>query len=207
MLACMLLCVGTAMAQITKVTGKVTEANGEPVIGTTVFVKWSTVGTYTEVDGTFVLDKVPADAKTGVISFIGMLTKELPIASTLNVILEPDSELLDEVVISVAYGSAKKSSLTGAISAVNKDQIEKRPASNVVSTLEGTTSGIQINSTMGQPGEDPTVRIRGIGTVNGSSFHAQFAVTVASEGENNWCWVYPAKETNYNGSIDSNIEK
>lgn len=123
MLACMLLCVGTDMAQITKVTGKVTEANGEPVIGTTVFVKWSTVGTYTEVDGTFVLDKVPADAKTGVISFIGMLTKELPIAATLNVILEPDSELLDEVVISVAYGSAKKSSLTGAISAVNKDQI------------------------------------------------------------------------------------
>lgn len=48
MLACMLLCVGTAMAQITKVTGKVTEANGEPVIGTTVFVKWSTVGTYTK---------------------------------------------------------------------------------------------------------------------------------------------------------------
>lgn len=72
--------------------------------------------------------------------------------------------------------------------------------------MEGTTSGIQINSTMGQPGEDPTVRIRGIGTVNGSSFHAQFAVTVAPEGENNWCWVYPAKEIDYNGLIDNSIE-
>ncbi len=169
MLTCMLLCVGTAMAQITKVTGMVTEANGEPVIGATVFIKGTTVGTYTEADGSFVLDRVPAGAKTVVVSFIGMLTQELPIAANMKVVLQPDSEQLDEVVISVAYGSAKKSSLTGAISAVNKEQIEKRPTSNIVATLEGTTSGIQVNSTMGQPGEDPSVRIRGIGTVNGSS--------------------------------------
>lgn len=165
----LLLCVSTAFAQITKVTGTVTEANGEPVIGATVFIKGTTVGAYTEADGSFVLEKVPENAKTVVISFIGMLTQELPIAANMNVVLEPDSEQLDEVVISVAYGSAKKSSLTGAISAVNKEQIEKRPASNVVATLEGTTSGIQINSTMGQPGVDPSVRIRGVGTVNGSS--------------------------------------
>lgn len=80
-----------------------------------------------------------------------------------------DSKSLDEVVVQVAYGAAKKSTLTGAVTQVDSKQIEVRPVSSVTSALEGTTSGVQINSTYGQPGEEPSIRIRGFGTVNGSA--------------------------------------
>ena len=83
--------------------------------------------------------------------------------------LTSDSKSLDEVVVQVAYGAAKKSTLTGAVTQVDSKQIEVRPVSSVTSALEGTTSGVQINSTYGQPGEEPSIRIRGFGTVNGSA--------------------------------------
>ena len=78
----------------------------------------------------------------------------------MRVILENDSKALDEVLVQVAYGAAKKSTLTGAVSQVDSKQIEVRPVSSVTSALEGSTSGVQINSTYGQPGSEATIRIR-----------------------------------------------
>ena len=75
---------------------------------------------------------------------------------------------IDEIVVQTAYGSARKSTLTGAISQVESKDIAKRPVSNVTSALEGVVSGVQVSSTYGQPGEIPLVNIRGIGTVNGT---------------------------------------
>lgn len=162
--------IGLAMAQTSTITGVVISAeDNEPVIGASVLVKGTTQGSITDLDGAFSIPNVAAKAKTLVVSFVGMRTVEVPIQPNLRIVLHPDTQVMDEVVVTVAYGSAKKSSLTGAISSVDSKQIEARPVSSVTSALEGTTSGVQINSSYGAPGSDPDIRIRGVGTVNGSS--------------------------------------
>jgi TonB-linked SusC/RagA family outer membrane protein len=171
-LSCLLLSISLVTAQTpATVQGVVTAAdNGEPVIGASVLVKGTSVGSVTDIDGKFLISNVPATAKTLQVSFIGMQMQEVAIKSgIIKVELAMDSEMLEEVVIQVAYGTAKKTSLTGAISSVNVKEIEKRPVSSIAAALEGTTSGVQVNSTYGQPGDDPSIRIRGFGTVNGSS--------------------------------------
>lgn len=167
LLACMFLSVGTAMAKIVK--GRVIDsADKEPVIGASIFVKSTKQGTVTDIDGKFSLE-VPDNVKTILVSFVGMTTREVPITSGEMVIeLTADSQALDEVVV-VAYGSQKKSSITGAITQVKSDQLLKRPVTSVTSALEGSTPGITVTGNYGSPGSDPTVLIRGIGTVNGST--------------------------------------
>ena len=170
LIMCVCLGAGALWAQVRQVTGVVTSAeDGQPVIGASVLVKGASQGTVTDVDGKFALDNVPASAKMLVVSFVGMKTREVPVSDRVEVVLESDQQVLDEVLVTVAYGTAKRSSLTGAISSVDQKQIELRPASSVTSALEGSTSGVQINSTYGAPGSSPEIRIRGIGTVNGSS--------------------------------------
>ncbi len=164
------LAAGVLQAQTKQVEGIVTSAeDGQPVIGASVLVKGASQGTITDVDGKFVLNGVPASAKMLVISFVGMKSREVAIAPRVEVVLESDQQVLDEVLVTVAYGTAKRSSLTGAISSVDQSKIELRPTSSVTSALEGSTSGVQINNTYGAPGSAPDIRIRGIGTVNGSS--------------------------------------
>lgn len=162
--------IGLVTAQTLTVSGVVvSEEDGEPVVGASVLVKGENLGVITNLDGKFTIPNVPASAKTLVISFVGMKAQEVAIKPNLKVVLANDTQMLDEVVVTVAYGTAKKSSLTGAISTVDQSQIEMRPTSSVTTALEGTTSGVQINSTYGSPGSSPSIRIRGIGTVNGSS--------------------------------------
>ena len=164
------LAAGVLQAQTRTVEGIVTSADdGLPVIGASVLVKGASQGTITDADGKFVLNGVPASAQTLVISYVGMKQREVPVSDRVEVVLESDQQVLDEVLVTVAYGTAKRSSLTGAISSVDQTKIELRPTSSVTSALEGSTSGVQINSTYGAPGSSPDIRIRGIGTVNGSS--------------------------------------
>ena len=172
LLLILFVCLGAGMlrAQTKQVTGIVTSAeDGQPVIGASVLVKGTSQGSITNVEGKFQLDGVSASAQTLVVSFVGMKTREVPVSKYVEVVLESDQQVLDEVLVTVAYGTAKRSSLTGAISSVDQKQIEMRPTSSVTSALEGSTSGVQINSTYGAPGSTPDIRIRGIGTVNGSS--------------------------------------
>ena len=167
----LLVMVGIASAQApSTVRGKVTfDEDGSPLPGVSVMVKGTNVGAMTDVDGTYVITGVPSNAKELVFSFIGLVTQELPIKATVNVVMTSDAEALDEAVVTIAYGAAKKSSLTGAISSVSSEKIANRPTSSVTSALEGTVTGVQVNSTYGNPGSDPSIMIRGNGTVNGSS--------------------------------------
>ena len=166
-LTSLLVLASTAFAQST-VRGSVKDENGEPLAGVSVLVKGTRVGAVTDIDGTFLLRGVPANAQTLVISFIGMETIEVPVQPNVNVVLYPDSEALEEAVVTIAYGAAKRSTLTGAISSVGSEKIANRPASSVTSALEGTVTGVQVNGTIGNPGTDPSIMIRGNGTVNGS---------------------------------------
>ena len=159
----------TAFAQVFTIRGSVKDDSGEPLAGVSVLVKGTQIGTVTDVDGTYTLRGVPANAQTLVFSFIGMETQEVPVQPNVNVVMYPDSEALEEAVVTIAYGAAKKSTLTGAIASVSSEQLVNRPTSSVTSALEGTVSGVQINSTIGSPGNDPHVYIRGVGTINGSS--------------------------------------
>ena len=103
------------------------------------------------------------------VSYIGMATQEIAIKPDMKVVLRPNAEVLDEVVV-VAYGTQKRASITGAVSAVNAEEIEKRPVTNVTSALEGTTTGVQVNSTYGEPGNSSNnIRIRGFGSINGTN--------------------------------------
>ena len=169
MLAGLFLLAGMAMAQ-TKVTGTVVSfEDNEPIIGATIqAVGNASIGTITDYDGNFTLE-VPEGVKTLKITYVGMEPLEVAVSTkTLKIQLKNDSQILDEVVV-VAYGTQKKTSLTGSIQEVKREAIELRPTSSVVSALEGSVTGVQVNSTVGAPGEDPQIRIRGVGTVNGSS--------------------------------------
>lgn len=159
---------GKALAQST-VSGTVFSSEDDsPIIGASIKIQGSKMGAATDIDGKFRLENVKKGA-TLVVTYIGMQTKTVKAGENMKIYMTSDSKSLDEVVVQVAYGAAKKSTLTGAVTQVDSKQIEVRPVSSVTSALEGTTSGVQINSTYGQPGEEPSIRIRGFGTVNGSA--------------------------------------
>ena len=157
--------IGLVSAQI-KVTGHVTSSeDGLPVVGASIMVKGTTIGTVTDLDGNFTLGNVPNSAKELQFSFVGMKTQLLPVKSRMNVVLHPDREVLDEVMV-VAFGTAKKSSFTGSASALKGEKITQRQTSNVTNALAGQVAGVQIQSSNGAPGAGATVRIRGIGSIS-----------------------------------------
>ena len=168
-LASLFLFVGMALAQTTVKGTVVTYEDNEPVIGASIQVVGATnIGTITDVNGQFTLE-VPAGKNTLKITYVGMEPLEVAVSSKpLRIQLRNDAQNLDEVIV-VAYGTSKKSSFTGSASTVNSQSIEKRPITNVAAALEGNASGVQVTSGSGQPGESPSVRIRGFGSVNASN--------------------------------------
>ena len=149
--------------QTIKVSGQVVDQNGEPLIGATIRLKNAEGGVVTDLDGNFSMD-VPANA-TLVVSYVGYKDREIAVRgrAVLNQIqLESDVQMLDQVVV-VGYGVQKKADLTGSVAVVNTDELKRVSNSNISTMLEGKVAGVQITSD-GQPGADPTVRIRGIGS-------------------------------------------
>ena len=113
--------------------------------------------------------EVHSSAGTLVISFIGMQSQEVKIKPNVNVVLHADSHALEEVVV-VAYGTASKQSLTGAVASLDAKEMELRPVTQATNALEGAAPGIQVNNSYGEPGSDKTsIRIRGFGSINGSN--------------------------------------
>ena len=150
-------------AQTVKVKGQVVDETGEPLVGATVKVKDSNAGTITDFDGNFQLD-VKSNA-TLVISYLGYKNREVAVRGRAiidPIKLESDNNVLDQVVV-VGYGTQKKADLTGSVSIVNAEEMKKVSNSNISTMLEGKVAGVQITSD-GQPGADPSVRIRGIGS-------------------------------------------
>lgn len=168
LLACALLLGGAAYAQNMTVKGKVT-ANGLEMPGVTVSVKGTAGGTITSLDGDFT---IKADAGSVLVfSFIGYETVEVPVKGNgpINVELREKTTDLDEVVIAVPYGTAKKSTFTGSAGVVDKKIIANSQVANVSQALQGSVAGLQSFSASGQPGEDATILIRGVGSVNAST--------------------------------------
>ena len=183
LLGCLLLSIGYATAQTQKVSGVVlSEEDGSPVIGASVTVIGTTLGTITDIDGHFEILRVPSDSKTMKVSYIGMKTVTVPIKTVMKVVLESDTELLDEVMV-VAFGKAKKSAFTGSAATVKSDKIIERQASNVTNALSGQVAGVQALSSNGQPGQGSSIRIRGIGSISASTAPLYVIDGVPFEGE------------------------
>ena len=183
LMTCLMIGIGLVNAQISKVTGNVTsEEDGLPVVGASVLVKGTTVGTVTDIDGNFTLTNVPSSAGTLVISFIGMQSQEVKIKPNVKVVLTSDSEQLEEVMV-VAYGTAKKSAFTGSAATIKNEKITSRQTSNVTNALAGQVAGVQMTSSTGQPGKDATVRIRGIGSISASNTPLYVVDGVPYDGE------------------------
>ena len=159
-----------AFAQNLTVTGNVTDAgNGEPVPFASVHLKGTMTGVSTDAEGYFSLS-VPSDGVL-VFSSIGYKTKEVAVASRtrIDVAMESDSQYLDETIV-VAYGTATKSSFTGSAAVVNAETIENRVTTNVTNALSGTTPGVQVISSSGDPASNgASIRIRGIGSMSASN--------------------------------------
>ena len=171
------------MAQ-TKVNGTVTsQEDGQPVVGASVLVVGTQVGTVTNADGKFSLT-LPAGKNTLRITYIGMEPIEVSARPNMRIMLTSDSKALDEVIV-VAYGTQKKSSFTGAASTLKADKIQNQQVSNLSKALEGQVAGVQISSSTGTPGSGANIIVRGIGSISGSQSPLIVLDGVAYEGSLN----------------------
>ena len=154
-------------AQDVTIKGNVKDAKGEPIIGASILEKGTTNGTVTDFDGNFMLS-APKGSTIG-ISYIGYKSQDIinQGQSNLIVVLQEDTEVLDEVVV-VGYGTMKKSDLTGAVSSVGVKDIKDSPVANIGQAMQGKVSGVQIIDA-GKPGDNVTIKIRGLGTINNSN--------------------------------------
>ena len=163
----LLLGVNQIVAQDIQVNGTVLGIdNQEPVIGATVLVVGSKTGTVTDMDGKFSL-KVPAGA-TLQVSFIGMRMEKIKAKPEMLIYLHPDSELLEEVVVT-GYGNVSKSSYTGAASILSTEKQRDLPVISVTQMMEANLPGVSMSSASGTPGSNTSIRIRGIGSISGSN--------------------------------------
>lgn len=152
-----------------KISGVVTDATGEPIIGANVVVKGTTDGSITDIDGKFSLD-VP-EGTTLEISYIGYLTQTIPVRnkSSFQITLQEDTQKLDEVVV-VGFGTQKKVNLTGSIGTVKTEEVLKsRPVTNVQELLASSVPGMAVTKGSGAAGSGASINIRGTSTIGGSS--------------------------------------
>ena len=147
------------------VTGRVVDEKGEPLIGVSIQVKGTKLGTVTDFDGNFKLN-APADA-TLVISYVGFRTQEIELKgrSDCQVSMVPDDQLLDEVVV-VGYGVVKKSDLTGSVGSVKSDVISARGSTSVMESLQGQVAGVNITQSSSRAGDGFSIQIRGKSSLN-----------------------------------------
>lgn len=158
----------TALAQ-QKVTGKVKDSSGEPVIGASVVVKGNnTMGTITDFDGNFMLD-VPAKSVL-VISYIGYVTQEVPTAgkNSLEIVLKEDTKTLDEVVV-IGYGTQRKGDVTSSVASVKADNFVKGAVKDVGQLIQGKVAALAITNPNGDPTGSTQIRLRGTNTIGGAN--------------------------------------
>jgi len=151
------------------VQGRVMDENGEPLVGATVVVKDETIGTVTDVEGRYELE-VPDESSVLVFSYVGFVPREVPVngQSIIDVQLVEDVSSLDEVVV-IGYGERRKRDLTGSITSVDEETIEKIPFASPEFALQGNTTGVRVVNASGDPTAGPEIFVRGIGTWNGSA--------------------------------------
>ncbi len=157
-------------AQSATVTGKIVDKQGNPLIGANLYLPDAGRGAVTDLDGAFTLEVPDIQNDTVQVSYTGYAPQKIAINGRRNmeITLTESAAVLDEVVV-VGYGTQRKSDLTGSISSVDAEEIQRIPTANAVQAIQGQVAGVQVTPTSGRPGEGAVVRIRGTGTFNDSS--------------------------------------
>ena len=158
-----------------EIKGKITDEKGDPLVGVSITIKGTNIGTSTDANGNFNINAEPN--ATLIISYVGFETTEVKVGnrSTISMQLKPSIAIGEEIIINVGYGTQKKSVVTGAISRVTAKDLEKVPNGRIEQALQGRVAGVTIASNSGQPGSSSTIRVRGI--------------TTFGDGGNNPLWV------------------
>lgn len=168
-LLCLIIGISTVVAQNTKVAGSVISADdGLPVIGASIVVKGTMVGTVTDYDGNFTLE-VPSNGKVLIVSYVGMLTQEVPVSPNVRVVLKSDTQNLDEVVVTAMGISKEKKALGYAVQDVKGDKLTQAANSNLAGALQGKVSGLDIKPSSGMPGASSQITIRGARSFSGDN--------------------------------------
>ncbi len=168
-------------AQDIQVSGVVVDVAGNPIVGATIQVPGTSLGTISDYDGKFEL-AVPETAQTLTVSYIGMQTKEVPVKANVRVTLQESSEVVQEIVVT-GYGNVAKGAYVASVSQVDAESIEKKSPSEISKALAGEVAGVQVTNTSGQPGSNASIRIRGLGSINSSSAPLYVVDGVPYEGD------------------------
>jgi len=155
----------SAWAQFT-VQGTVVDQTGEPVIGATVVVPGTTIGTVTDFDGNFTLE-TSADAQITV-SYVGYKPQTLAVVQQMHIVLSEDAEVLEDVVV-IGYGVAKKNDMTGSVTALKPDEKNRGMVTSAQDMIQGKIAGVNVSSSSGEPGAGAQIRIRGGASLNASN--------------------------------------
>ncbi|MFA6913245.1 MAG: TonB-dependent receptor plug domain-containing protein, partial [Proteiniphilum sp.] len=157
------------LAQNRVISGKIFDAEQQPMIGVTVQLDGTTKGVISSVDGTFALE-VPSGEATLNVSFVGYITQKVRIApnqTEVTINMTEDAVLLEEAIV-VGYGTQKRVNLTGSVSVVGGKELEDRVAHSVTHMLQGAVSGLNITTSSGRPGSTPSINVRGVTSINGA---------------------------------------
>jgi TonB-linked SusC/RagA family outer membrane protein len=158
-----------SVSQQKSISGTVTDEGGEPLPGVTIIIKGTTNGTVTNVDGNYTLSNITENA-TLVFSFVGMLTQEVIVGNqtSIDVKMAVDAFGIEEVV-AIGYGTQKRSNLTGAISSVKSEDLNRLSVTRVDQALQGKAAGVMVSQSSGKPGAAPSIHVRGVGSIGGTS--------------------------------------
>ena len=184
MVATLVLGCASVFAQDQRVTGTVTDETGAPVIGATVAVEGTTRGAVTDIAGYYEIN-ASADA-TLVFQYLGYKVESVAVAgrTTIDIALQPDSDVMEEVIVQ-AFGTAKKEAFTGSAATIKSDDLAKTQSSSVANALQGKVAGLQTTQGSGALGSEPTIRIRGIGSINAGNDPLWVVDGVPYEGDLN----------------------
>lgn len=152
------------------ISGKLTDAeSGDPLIGATVQVKGTTVGTVTDLNGNYTI-QVDGSEDILVFSYVGYESTEVKVGdkNQVDVSLSVSTTELEDVVV-IGYGTVKKSDLTGSVAVVTAEELTRTPSPNFQTALQGKAPGVIVSQTSGKPGDGPSIRIRGVGSINRDS--------------------------------------
>lgn len=171
-ITCLLLVQMTAFAQSRKISGTVTDNNGEPVIGASIMLQNKTgVGTITDIDGKYSIDVTDADVIEASCLGFKTLAEKVGKRAIVDIVLEIDSNILDDVVV-IGYGTAKRANLAGAVSTADKKTFQSKPSATPTNALQGVLPGVVVNRSSGngsRPGDEAKIVVRDISSVNGGT--------------------------------------
>ena len=158
----------SAFKQGITITGKVTDADNNPLPGVNIVVEGTTTGAVTDLDGNYTIS-VPGEDATLVFSFVGYLTEQIAVngQTEINVSLAEDIQSLDEVIV-IGYGTQKKSDLTAAIASIDAEDLPRSASMSINNMIQGRVPGVEIVPVNGMPGAGVSIKVRGVSTINNS---------------------------------------